>query len=105
LEGKESLSPVLSELSRKIINLTKEQLDVLDSLNDNPRLLVLGCAGSGKTLLALHKAKCLASEGKKVLLLCYNRALGSYLMRECREFPNIIVGPSYKLPQAKSPSE
>jgi superfamily I DNA/RNA helicase len=43
------------------------------------RVAVAGCAGSGKTLLAVAKAKELAAQGFRVLLTCFNRALASHL--------------------------
>jgi thymidylate kinase len=41
------------------------------------RLLVEGCAGSGKTMLAVTLARAHAAQGKSVLLTCFNRALPS----------------------------
>ena len=60
----------------RIFRLTEEQCRILDVLGRPKRGLVGGCAGSGKTVLAVRKARDLAAEGKSVLLLCYNRLLG-----------------------------
>jgi superfamily I DNA/RNA helicase len=43
------------------------------------RALVDGCAGSGKTFLAIEKARRLASEGFDTLLTCFNRNLASWI--------------------------
>jgi hypothetical protein len=59
--------------------LTEEQFQILYSLEDNPRMLIRGCAGSGKTMLAEHKAKRLADQGLRVLLTCYNHQLAAWL--------------------------
>lgn len=40
---------------------------------------VTGCAGSGKTVMAMQEACRLAAAGKKVLYLCYNKNLGIWL--------------------------
>jgi superfamily I DNA/RNA helicase len=77
----------------KIVDLTKAQTKILKQLKEHKRLLVLGCAGSGKTTLALHKAKTLAEAGKNVLLICYNIPLGKFLAKECAGFSNITAGP------------
>lgn len=59
--------------------LTKQQIDILNLMRDTKRLLIRGCAGSGKTLLALEKAARLSREGKRVLLLCFNIPLAEWL--------------------------
>ena len=55
------------------------QPELLDGFLHNRRLTVAGGAGSGKTLMALEAAQRLAGQGRSVLVLCYNRALGSFL--------------------------
>ena len=41
----------------------------------NPRVVVHGAAGTGKTILAQELARRLAAGGKSVLLLFYNRGI------------------------------
>lgn len=57
------------------------QYQLLDMLEGNRQLLVEGGAGTGKTWNAVEQAVRLAEAGKgaKVLLLCYNIALGRLL--------------------------
>lgn len=43
---------------------------------------VKGCAGSGKTVMALTEASRLARQGKKVLYLCFNKNLSAWLRRD-----------------------
>jgi len=55
--------------------LTQQQCESHRWMLDRDRLAVTGPAGSGKTMLAMERARWLASEGKRTLLTCYNRAL------------------------------
>ena len=75
-------SDVLLETEEQIFRLTEEQYRCLDQLQDNPRCLFDGGAGTGKTLLALEFARREASSGKKVLLICFNKLLGQWLALE-----------------------
>lgn len=64
------------------IELTQRQARVLQNLRYRSRAAIAGGAGTGKTLLALQHAQALASQGRRTLLVCYNRALGDFLRRE-----------------------
>ena len=55
--------------------LTQQQCESHRWMLDRDRLAVTGPAGSGKTMLAMERARWLVSEGKRTLLTCYNRAL------------------------------
>jgi len=59
------------------IQLDGEQLEKLDEIEENDRVLVRGAAGTGKTLLARETALRQAARGKRVLLLCFTDALDS----------------------------
>ncbi len=87
----------IREISDRLLILTEQQSRILKSLSTNQRQLIRGCAGSGKTMLAIHKAKMLADQNKKVLLLCYNIPLCQFLKRECLEYSNITVGSFHNL--------
>ncbi len=63
----------------RIVELTEEQMRILDVLAYQRRAAIQGCAGSGKTMLALEKARRLAREGFQVLLTCFNLALAQHL--------------------------
>jgi len=62
-----------------IIHLTEEQFILLDFLAFRRRAAISGCAGSGKTTLALEQARRLGREGFRVLFTCFNRHLAEYL--------------------------
>ncbi|RLB76246.1 MAG: nerd domain protein, partial [Deltaproteobacteria bacterium] len=76
-------NPLLAEQARAdqqaIVRLTERQFRYLRFLSGQRRAAIAGCAGSGKTFLAVEKARQLADEGLRVLLTCYNRALADHL--------------------------
>ncbi|MDQ2806497.1 MAG: ATP-binding domain-containing protein [Chloroflexota bacterium] len=65
--------------TQQLLTLTQEQHSVLDLLNRRRRAAICGCAGAGKTLLAVEKATRLARQGFRVLLTCYNKQLAADL--------------------------
>lgn len=76
------LVPLVVQLDNTLAELqqaTEQQIAILRMLRTQPRLLVEGCAGSGKTLLAICLAREHAALGKSVLLTCFNRNLADYL--------------------------
>ena len=71
-------SAVVGHSEECLVSLTQDQYLVLDMISDNPRCLIEGAAGTGKTVLALEYARRQALNGKRVLLLCFNRLLGDW---------------------------
>ena len=78
------LSERIGVEEKQFFFFTEQQCAILDALENFPRLQVMGCAGSGKTIMAVKKAERLAAKGMKVLLLCYNQLLAAHLRREVR---------------------
>jgi len=76
---------------------TAEQFRVLDILAGRPRAATRGCAGSGKTMLAVEKARRLASEGFRTLLTCYNRKLADELAKQVGDIPRLKVSSFHAL--------
>ncbi len=66
----------------EFIRLTEAQARLLDALRLQRRAAIAGCAGSGKTMLAVEKARRLSSEGFKVLVTCFNRALAEFIRHQ-----------------------
>lgn len=83
-------SRLADQEARRLV-LTKDQMRVLDFLRSHRRAAVSGGAGTGKTVLALEKARRLASEGFKTLLTCYNRQLADHLSSTCAGTSNLDV--------------
>lgn len=62
--------------------LTARQQILLSATRSLPRVRFIGGAGSGKTWMALQKARELSKQGLRVGLFCYNKGLGHYLKAE-----------------------
>ena len=73
------LATRLAEEEGLRIALTEQQSRVLRSLGARKRAVITGGAGTGKTLLALERARMCAAKGLKTLLLTYNRLLADFL--------------------------
>lgn len=89
------------ELKRTVFNrMINEQARLLNYLEEQPVAVINGVAGSGKTLIALEKARRCAERGESVLFLCYNRFLRDHL-KESFKYDNVsyytIDGLSCKL--------
>jgi hypothetical protein len=77
-----SKRPDLDEFFDQLNMLTEMQLTAFSMLRNHDRLNVHGGAGTGKTVLAFHRAIELSLEGKTVLYLCHSIPLASYLRQE-----------------------
>jgi hypothetical protein len=64
-----------------LLAATMQQRSVLSQTRSR-RVEVIGPAGSGKSMLAAEKARRLAKDGYRTLLVCYNQPLASSLRRE-----------------------
>ena len=64
---------------QKLITLTHDQAKAMQAVAGARRLLIRGCAGSGKTMIAVERAKQLAADGQDVGFICFNRALRDHL--------------------------
>lgn len=55
-----------------------DQLDLIE-MNINKSMLVSGCAGSGKSVIAMHKAEQVARIGASVILIAYTKSLSAFM--------------------------
>lgn len=76
---------VLKTLEADLLRCTEQQFRFLDNAADNPRLIVHGLAGTGKTTLAVEalRRERAASPDSRAALFCYNRLLGDKLRSDC----------------------
>ncbi|MDQ6739299.1 MAG: NERD domain-containing protein, partial [Actinomycetota bacterium] len=87
------------ELEDEQDHLTERQAVLLQATRSLPRIQFTGGAGSGKTWLAVEKAKRLCKEGKRVGLFCYNKGLGQYLeakVADWRQAKPVFTGEFYE---------
>ena len=83
-----SISTQINYAEDALISLTGEQLKCLDQLEDNPRCLIQGAAGTGKTLLAIEEVKRAVANGERVVFFCYNSMLGAWLKKHFESLPD-----------------
>ena len=69
------MATLFEEEDRQLVELTEQQSALLNHFGRDRRMVVTGCAGSGKTMLAIERARQLAGAGRKVLFVCFNKAL------------------------------
>jgi hypothetical protein len=74
-----SLHARISEVEEELVRLTERQKELLEGLVDEPRVVVKGGAGTGKTLLACEEAIRLAGEGLRTMFLCFGSRLADHV--------------------------
>lgn len=80
-----SLRDEYDNRERQLIRMTNEQARIMEFLDEQEKAVIAGTAGTGKTVLAVEKARRLAAAGREVLIVCYNAALKNWLRR------NVII--------------
>lgn len=80
----------IGENNQEILQLTEQQFDILNNLCLHSQCIVLGCAGSGKTQLAIEKARRLCQHKIKTLVICKSSNLSLYLAASLQD--EITVG-------------
>ena len=69
----------------RLIQASREQARTLDHFRSHRRVAVVGPAGSGKSILAIEKARRLAHDGFRTLLVCFNQPLATAMLREVEQ--------------------
>jgi len=82
----------VQRIEESLLRLTEEQYEALDALQENSRVVIKGLAGTGKTFLAIEAARRAINEGKRVLLICFNRLLGESMNLAVRDIPVKEIG-------------
>lgn len=84
------------ELEESYIQLTRQQAMLLDFLEEQKTAVIHGLAGTGKTVIAVEKAKRLASQDEQVLFLCFNSFLRD-MLKENNIIPNVTFHNAHSL--------
>ncbi len=74
-----SLGNQMKHVAQTLCSLTEEQYEKIDGMSDNPRCVITGGAGTGKTFLAMRIARDHAALEKKVLLTTRSPYLATHL--------------------------
>lgn len=91
IEVRPALRSVLDDAEQTRLRLTTNQAKILRIIGARKRAVISGGAGTGKTLIAVEKARQLAETAPNVLLLCYNRPLADVLAAGLADQPRITV--------------
>jgi hypothetical protein len=84
------MSSLLEDEEERRIILTDEQSRLLRSLGSRTEAKICGGAGTGKTVLAIEKARQLAMQGKRTLLLCVTKPLVEHFKATAGDTPNLL---------------
>jgi hypothetical protein len=85
-----SLRFKLDEAIGVMERLTDEQYRQLDFIEDSPRLLCEGGAGTGKTFLAVEIARRSAARGSRVLVTCWSPVLAAFIRPRVPESVDVV---------------
>lgn len=96
-ERRQSANDVRQDLSDELEQVLSEQLEALEVMEDNERVVFIGPAGSGKTHLAKAAARKHADEGKSGYLICFNKNLAKHLGNELSDVRGLHVGTFHAL--------
>lgn len=95
-----SLQQVEQERNKNVFKrMLREQVALLNYLEEQNNAIINGLAGTGKTVMAVEKARRHSEKDEKVLFLCYNAFLNEHL-RKTYPYPHVsyytIAGLSQK---------
>ena len=71
---------VLKAFNVETESMDDDQLDLIGS-NLEKSMIVAGCAGSGKSVIAMYKAQQIADAGGDVILIAYTKSLNRYMQQ------------------------
>ena len=91
-----SLKYWIDDEEHQMLTLTEDQYNLLNVLQYVNKASIYGCAGSGKTLLAIKKAEMTSLKGYRTLLVCFNNILGYHLSKSISN-DNLVAGNFHKI--------
>ncbi|MEO6988546.1 MAG: NERD domain-containing protein [Aquihabitans sp.] len=87
----------MTRTRQRLDDLCASQIQVLQELDVNRRVVALGAAGTGKTRLAVAWALRAYADERRALLTCYNEPLAAHLVDSLPEDPDLCIGPFLRL--------
>lgn len=96
-----SLQQIEQERNKNVFKrMLREQVALLNYLEEQNNAIINGLAGTGKTVMAVEKARRHSERDEKVLFLCYNTFLNEHL-RQTYPYPHVsyytVAGLSQRL--------
>lgn len=91
-----SLKYWIDDEEHQMLSLTEDQYNLLNILQLVKKASIYGCAGSGKTLLAIKKAELASKQGYRTLLVCFNNILGYHLSKSI-DNQNLVAGNFHRI--------
>jgi hypothetical protein len=91
LEVRRALVADVQSATAKLVDLTARQIGIFEAMQRNRRLVVLGGAGTGKSILAAHRARQLVHAGRRVLVTCFNVPLARHLRCQLADVASVEV--------------
>jgi hypothetical protein len=92
-----TLADDVADVHARQLALTETQRLALAGLRRARRVIVYGGAGTGKTVLAVERARRLSADGFRVVLTCFNRPLGDALADEFADNDLVTAGSFHHL--------
>ncbi len=89
-EGVIYKADVIDNISRNRATLTESQLQLIEVIKANPRVICEGGAGTGKTLMAIRIALQCAKLGKQTAFICHSPWLQNFLTHSYSH-PNLTI--------------
>lgn len=71
---------VLKQFNVEVESMDDDQLDLIGE-NIDKSMIVAGCAGSGKSVIAMYKAQQIKDAGGDVILISYTKSLSRYMQQ------------------------
>lgn len=97
-----SMQLEMQHINQQLLELTEEQYDALDITLSNKRVVIQGGAGTGKSLLAIEKARKLIASNKSVAYVCFNRNMARYVKLSLGSIVGSFIGTYHSLLQESS---
>lgn len=87
VESAFSIGSYLTGLEGQLLHLTNAQIKASRRMSANPRTIVRGPAGTGKSILAIERARQLSDNGARVLFLTFNQLLARHIAGGLQDDP------------------